>query len=169
VQECPDAKLELAASAVVGATMFMFGGDEGAPAPTYPTVTSKYSMLTDTWTSAAVAPTAAGSRTAYSGPTFGSAAAVGSRIFYVGSNVATAPAEYGINEVYETATDTWTTRTAAPINTAQGTLLAAKGNRLYTFSVKFPASLVATTMYDATTNVWTTRAPPRQCGQRRCP
>jgi hypothetical protein len=156
VSTCPDAKLYLAASAVVAATMHMFGGGESSPVPTYPTVRSKYSMLTDTWTSATKPPTSGASRTLSSGPTFGSAAAVGTRIYYVGS---AAGSPYGINEVYETTTDSWTSVKAAPgTAVAPGTLIAAKSNRLYAFAVKIP-SINLVHMYDTTSDVWISRAP----------
>jgi hypothetical protein len=159
-QKCPDAKLYLAASAVVAATMYMVGGDEGPSVPTYPTVISKYSILADAWTSASRPPTTAASRTAASGPHFGSAAAVGSRIFYVGGAIP----PYSVNEVYETTTDSWTTAKAAPASapTAYGTLLSARGNLLYTLAVKFPTTVPQPVlhMYNATTDQWTSRAPP---------
>ncbi len=157
MQKCPDARLYLAASAVVAATMYMFGGDEGPSVPTYPTATSKYSMLADTWTSAAKAPTWGYSRTGSFGPYFGSAAAVGSRIFYVGGAIP----PYSVNEVYETTVDSWTTAKAAPASAvmAYGTLLSSKGNVLYTLAVKFPTTQVMH-MYSATTDQWTSRAPP---------
>jgi hypothetical protein len=158
-QKCPDAKLYLATSAVVAATMYMFGGDEGPPLPaTYPTVISKYSMLADAWTSASRPPTTGSSRTAAYGPSFGSAAAVGSRIFYVGGAVPT----HNVSEVYETTADTWTTATAAPISVGQGTLLSARGNLVYALAVKFPISVPQQVlhMYNATTDQWTSRAPP---------
>jgi hypothetical protein len=158
-QKCPDAKLYLAASAVVAATMYMFGGDESQPVPTYPTVISKYSMLADAWTSASRPPTTGASRTALTGPSFGSAAAVGSRIFYVGGAVP----PYGVSEVYETTTDSWTTAKAAPASafTAYGTILSARGNLVYALAVKFPISVPQQVlhMYDATTDQWTSRAP----------
>jgi hypothetical protein len=141
--------------------MYMFGGDEGFPVPTYPTVICKYSMLTDAWTSASRPPTTGSSRTMVTGPYFGSAAAVASRIFYVGGK----DPPYGVNEVYETTTDSWTTAKAAPISVAQGTLLSARGNLLYTLAVKFPTSQVLHT-YSATTDQWTSRAPtahPADC------
>jgi hypothetical protein len=153
-QKCPDARLYLAASAVVAAIMYMIGGDEGPSVPTYPIATSKYSMLADTWTSASRPPTTGASRTAASGPHFGSAAAVGSRIFYVGGLVL----PYGVNEVYETTRDSWTTAKATPISVAQGTLLSARGNLLYALAVKFPTTQVLHT-YNATTDQWTSRAP----------
>jgi hypothetical protein len=135
--------------------MYMFGGDEGPLVPTYPTVISKYSMLADAWTSASRPPTTGASRTAVGGPSFGSAAAVGSRIFYVGGAVP----PHGVSEVYETTTDSWTTAKAAPISVTQGTLLSARGNLLYALAVKFPTTQVLHT-YSATTDQWTSRAPP---------
>ena len=138
--------------------MYMVGGDEGPPVPTYPTVISKYSMLTDAWTSASRPPTTGASRTAASGPSFGSAAAVGSRIFYVGGAVPT----HNVSEVYETTADTWTTATAAPISVGQGTLLSARGNLVYALAADFPitAAQQVLLVYSATTDQWTSRAPP---------
>jgi hypothetical protein len=138
--------------------MYMFGGDEGPPVPTYPTVISKYSMLTDAWTSASRPPTKGSSRTFSAGPYFGSAAAVGSRIFYVGGAVT----PYSVSEVYETTTDSWTTAKGAPISVGQGTLLSARGNLVYALAADIPitAAQQALLMYSATTDQWTSRAPP---------
>jgi hypothetical protein len=165
-QKCPDARLYLASSAVVAATMYMFGGDEGPSVPTYPTAASKYSMLADSWTSAAKAPTWGSSRTYSGGPTFGSAAAVGSRIFYVGGAVP----PYGVNEVYETTTDSWTTAKAAPISVAQGTLLSASGNLVYALAADFPITVAQQALhtYSATTDQWTSRAPPAPSCPAEC-
>jgi hypothetical protein len=137
--------------------MYMFGGDEGPPVPTYPTVISKYSMLADAWTSASRPPTTGASRTSASTPFFGSAAAVGSRIFYVGGLVP----PYNVSEVYETTTDSWTTATAAPISVGQGTLLSARGNLVYAlagYPITVPQQVLL--MYSTTTDQWTSRAPP---------
>jgi hypothetical protein len=158
--KCPDARLYYAASARVGDAMYFLGGDEGPPAPTYPTVISTYSALTDRWTSASRAPTWGPSRAnANNGYSYSAAGAVGTRIYYIGSFVPGSPAKYGISEAYETFTDSWTTVKAAPIAAAQGTAVAVKGNRVYAFSAKFPGAATVF-MYDGTTDVWTSRALP---------
>ena len=151
------------ASARVGDAIYFLGGDEGPPVPIYPYFISKYSALTDRWTSASKAPTwgaqrvVANAQYSYSG-----AGAVGTRIYYIGSFVTPAPAKYGITEVYETFTDSWTTVTAAPIAVGpQGTAVAVKGNRVYAFSATTTLTLTGKVfMYDATTGVWTSRALP---------
>jgi hypothetical protein len=48
---------------------------------------------------------------------------------------------------------------AAPIASAQGTSVAVRGNRVYAFSGLFP-SPAKVFVYDATTDVWTSRALP---------
>jgi hypothetical protein len=141
--------------------MYFLSGDEGPPAPIRPSVISKYSALTDTWTSASKAPTWGAQRVdANNMYSYSGAGAVGTRIYYIGSFVAGPPAKYGTSEAYETFTDSWTTVTAAPIAAAQGTAVAVKGNRVYAFSAKFPGQTTVF-MYDATTDVWTSRAQPR--------
>jgi hypothetical protein len=158
------------ASARIGAAMYFLSGDEGPPLPIYPTVISKYSALTDRWTSASKAPTWGAQRAdANSMYSYSGAGAVGTRIYLVGSAVPAqpatpaqpaSPAKYGISEAYESFTDSWTSVRAAPIAAAQGTAVAVKGNRVYAFSAKFPGQTTVF-MYDATTDVWTSRAQPR--------
>ncbi len=153
-------KLTYMASARVGASIYYLVGDEGQPAPTYPTTVSKYSALTDTWTSSVKAPTWGAQRvSANSGTTYAGAAAVGTRIYLVGSAVTTAPVKYGISEAYEAFTDSWTSVTSAPFTGAAGTVITARGNRLYAIQAKFPG-LTALKVYDATTDMWTSSALP---------
>ncbi len=162
--KCPERKLYFMASARVGDAMYFLSGDEGPPVPAYPGYISKYSTLTDTWTSASKAPTWGVQRAnANSGNQHSGAGAVGTRIYYVGStrhpNIPVALTTYGRNEVYETFTDSWTTKKEAPIVVAQGTAVAVKGNRVYAFSALYPGP-AKVFVYDATTDVWTSRALP---------
>ena len=152
------------ASARVGDAVYFLSGDEGPPVPMYPTAISKYSALTDRWTSASRAPTWGAARAVASAMYLHSGAgAVGTRIYYIGSrrdpNIPVAFTYYGTSEVYETFTDSWTTKKAAPIAAAQGTAVAVRGNRVYAFSGLFPGP-AKVFMYDATTDVWTSRALP---------
>ena len=155
------------ASAFVGDATYFLSGDEGPPVPIYPYFISKYSALTDRWTSASRAPTWGAQRAnANNQYSHSGAGAVGTRIYYIGSfrdpNIPPAvPVKYGISEVYETFTDSWTTTMAAPIAAAQCTAVAVRGNRVYAFSGLFPGPAKAKVfMYDATTDVWTSRALP---------
>jgi hypothetical protein len=162
--KCPDDGLYYMASARVGDAMYFLGGDEGPPVPAYPMVISKYSALTDRWTSASKAPTWGAQRAdANAQYSHSGAGAVGTRIYYVGStrnpNIPVAVTTYGRNEVYETFTDSWTTKKEAPIVAAQGTAVAVRGNRVYAFSGLFPGP-AKVFVYDATTDVWTSRALP---------
>jgi hypothetical protein len=164
--KCPDARLYYMASARVGDAMYFLSGDEGPPVPILPTVVSKYSALTDSWTSASKAPTWGAQRVvANSMYSYSGAGAVGTRIYYIGSFVPAPPAKYGISEAYETFTDSWTTVMAAPIAAAQGTAVAVNGNRLYAFSAKYPGQTTVF-MYDAATDVWTSRAQPHSPSSR---
>ncbi len=152
------------ASARVGDAVYFLSGDEGPPVPTYPTVISKYSALTDRWTSSSKAPSWGAQRAnANNQYSYSGAGAVGTRIYYIGSVrdplVPLALTKYGTSEVYETFTDSWTTKKAAPIAAAQGTTVAVRGNRVYAFSAKYPGQTAVFT-YDATTDVWTSRAQP---------
>ena len=151
------------ASARVGDAMYFLSGDEGPPVPIYPNFISKYSALTDRWTSASKAPAWGAQRAnANNGYSHSGAGAVGTRIYYIGSfrdpNMPPA-VNYGISEVYETFTDSWTTKKAAPLAQAQGTAVAVRGNRVYAFSGLFPGP-AKVFVYDATTDVWTSRALP---------
>ena len=166
--KCPDARLYYMASARVGEAVYFLSGDEGPsplPAvPTYPTVISKYSALTDRWTSASKAPTWGAQRANANAQYLHSGAgAVGTRIYYVGSVrdplVPLAQTKFGISEAYETITNSWTTKKAAPLTMAQGTAVAVRGNRVYAFSGLFPGP-AKVFVYDATTDVWTSRALP---------
>ncbi len=156
------------ASARVGDAMYFLSGDEGPPVPIYPFFISKYSALTDRWTSASKAPTWGAQRAnANAQYSHSGAGAVGTRIYYVGSfrdpntppAVPAALTPYGTSEVYGTFTDSWTTKQAAPIAAAQGTAVAVRGNRVYAFSGLFPGP-AKVFVYDATTDVWTSRALP---------
>ncbi len=157
------------ASARVGDAVYFLSGDEGPPLPIYSYFISKYSALTDRWTSASRAPTWGANRAnANQMYSHSGAGAVGTRIYYVGSVrdplvplalVPLAQTKYGTSEAYETITDSWTTKKAAPIAAAQGTAVAVRGNRVYAFSAKFPGPATVF-MYDATTDIWTSRALP---------
>ncbi len=152
------------ASARVGEAMYFLSGDEGPPVPTYPTVISKYSALTDRWTSASRAPTWGAQRAEANAMYLHSGAgAVGTRIYYIGSVrdplVPLAQTKFGISEAYETITNSWTTKKAAPLAAAQGTAVAVRGNRVYAFSGLFPGP-AKVFVYDATTDIWTSRALP---------
>ncbi len=153
------------ASARVGAAIYYLSADEGPPVQIYPTVISTYSALTDRWTSASKAPTWGAQRAnAHAQYSHSGAGAVGTRIYYIGSFrdpiIPVAQTKYGISEAYETFTDSWTTKKEAPLAAAQGTAVAVKGNRVYAFSAKFPGQTTVF-MYDATADVWTSRAQPR--------
>ena len=152
------------ASARVGDAMYFLSGDEGPPVPAYPGYINKYSALTDRWTSASKAPTWGAQRAdANAQYSHSGAGAVGTRIYYVGSVreplVPLAQTKYGTSEAYETFTDSWTTKKEAPIVAAQGTAVAVRGNRVYAFSGLFPGP-AKVFVYDATTDVWTSRALP---------
>jgi hypothetical protein len=171
--KCPDVKLAYIASARVGAAIYYLVGDEGPPAPTYPTAISTYSALGDTWTSAVKAPTSGAQRVVANNQyTYAGAAAVGTRIYLVGSAVPaqpatpmqpTTPAKYGVSEAYESFTDSWTSVTSAPFSGTAGTVVTARGNCVYSVQAKFPG-LTALHVYDAATDIWTSRALPPFAG-----
>ena len=153
-----------------------------APTPTayYPASTQKYSTLADTWTSVKRVP----SRRQYNlnsgavASAYGGAATVGTAIYAISSGATSSPSSYipyqgmtcaswgcGVNEVYETLTDSWTTRTFMPLGATRGTLVAAQGNRIFAFATNPPAysgtftwALRNANKYDATADKWTSCA-----------
>ena len=144
----------------------------------YPLSTQKYNTLADSWTSVRRVPTRR--QSAVTGgaipSAYGGAASVCTTIYAISSGVpsnAPGPARHtycgawgcGVNEAYDTVTDTWATKTPMPLSATRGTLVVAQGNRIFTFAANPPAyeGTFTTTVrnvnkYDATSDSWTSCA-----------
>lgn len=114
-----------------------------------------YNVGADAWSTGAPMPTARAGL---------ASAAMGGKIYAIGGRTATGPRPLGAAfvlstvEVYDIATDTWTT--AAPLNVARSDLVAvAHGGRIYAIGGWNGVTQMGTVeVYDPTTDTWTSAA-----------
>ena len=125
----------------------------GFPAGT--TAVEVYDPPTDTWTTRAPIPTSRA---------YASAGVIDGKLYVVGGciNSDCIPGNTNILEVYDPATDTWTTKT--PMPTARNTMVAgAIDGKLYVVGGMQQCgqclSLNTLEVYDPATDTWTTKAP----------
>jgi hypothetical protein len=195
VNKAPTSTLVAAMAAIApdvtdssNAFLYFFDGQSLPPSSTLLVAvasTQKYNMLLDSWTSVMKVPSRrqAIQRGGEIPSAYGGAATVGTIIYAISSGYPAAPNPpagatpvtcspwgCGVNEAYQTVTDTWATKTPMPLEITRGTLVAAQGNRVFAFAASSTASFGTQTharkdvnKYDATTDKWTSCARARRC------
>jgi N-acetylneuraminic acid mutarotase/fibronectin type 3 domain-containing protein len=149
------------ASATVGGKIYTFGGNSAAqisPGNGYLGVTTvqMYNPSTDTWTTKANMPTAR---------RYCAAAAVDGIIYVIGGSYKTASTTttaLAINEAYNPATDSWTTKASLPV-ALHGVTASVANGKIYVIGGATVSNGTGTRvntvyMYDPSSNTWTQKA-----------
>jgi hypothetical protein len=135
-------------AAVADGKIYAIGGVVDPPSLVVCTnVNEQYDPVADRWVFKASMPTPRAS--------FG-IAAFGSKIYCVGGTTGILEGQYvasGVNEVYNSATDTWSTKTAMP-TPRLGVSASVVDGKIYVVG----GNSNATEVYDPSTDTWTTKA-----------
>ncbi len=139
--------------ATVNGKIYVFGGLTGTETENSLTLntTQIYDPTSDTWTAGAAMPTARYLCTA---------AVVGGKIYVMGGRTIDSSGAGGpvdVNEVYDPATNTWTTakNTPSPI---RGQMPAVWNNKIYLFGGNTGTYQKTVNIYDPASNAWSTGA-----------
>ncbi len=143
-----------ARAGVINGLLYVVGGKTTCCAASQLATLEVYDPLSDTWTTKTPMPTARATA---------AAGVIGGKLYVVGGEcdglaVCGGKAATAVLEVYDPATDTWTTKTPMPVALQGGHDAGVLDGKLHVVGVA-PTFVVIHDVYDPTTDTWTTATP----------
>ena len=136
------------AYAIVGTIMYCMGGKSGADGPTS-AVNQAYDTATNLWSTKA---------SMYAARIEASAASVGSIVYCLCgySSVTNGSSSTSTNQAYDTVTNLWSTKTAAP-RVENNSVVISVGNRIYLIGGNGTGTRRSNAAYDTLTGLWSSK------------